>query len=292
MIKKILACVCICFLFTVSVYAKTRYDETKTVKNETKTVKKEAKSVKKETKSVKKVEENKEEKYILKQKEKEMNLCMYKLDMAKKFYINGDFDVVKTCLNEVLALEPDNEKANELKNKILILKEKEEFYKRALVDDYCIKLRKNINDNNFYEGLLYIKKIKTLFPDEYVDVYSDKLNEEKELVFSTLVNKRDKKIFVDSINAFLNEKYTKSTKLLYKLSNKYPRFMDVVRVSNYNIITEENERRAKDFHKKAIKLFRAWKLGQAKTAAEMAYSLQPENVKLKVLIEQLNMEIM
>ena len=181
MIKKILACVCICFLFTVSVYAKTQYDETKTVKNETKTVKKEAKSVKKETKSVKKVEENKEEKYILKQKEKEMNLCMYKLDMAKKFYINGDFDVVKTCLNEVLALEPDNEKANELKNKILILKEKEEFYKRALVDDYCIKLRKNINDNNFYEGLLYIKKIKTLFPDEYVDVYSDKLNEEKEL---------------------------------------------------------------------------------------------------------------
>lgn len=125
-----------------------------------------------------------------------------------------------------------------------------------------------------------------------MDVYSDKLNEEKELVFSTLVNKRDKKIFVDSINSFLNEKYTKATKLLYKLSNKYPRFMDVVRVSNYNIITEENERRAKDFYKKALKLFRAWKLGQAKTAAEMAYSLQPENVKLKVLIEQLNMEIM
>jgi tetratricopeptide (TPR) repeat protein len=251
-----------------------------------------AKTQNNETKSIKKGEVNKEEKYILKQKENEKKLCVYKLDMAKKFYINGDFDIVKTYLDEVLSLDPNNEKANELKNKILILKEKSEFYKRALADDYYIELRKTIKDNNFYEGLLYVKKIKDLFPDEYVDVYSDKLNEEKELVFSTLVSKRDKKIFVDSINAFLNENYTKATKLLYKLSNKYPRFMDVVRISNYNTIVEKNKKRAQVIHKKALKAFRAWKLGQAKTFAEMAYSLQQENVKLKVLIEQLNMEIM
>ena len=73
--------------------------------------------------------------------------------------------------------------------------------------------------------------------------------------------------------------------------SKYPRFKDFVGISRYYTIKENNIKRSKMLYNKAIKYFKAGKLGQAKTYAEMAYSLEQDNVKLKLLVEQINMEI-
>ena len=89
----------------------------------------------------------------------------------------------------------------------------------------------------------------------------------------------------------MNEKYQKSTRLIYKLYSKYPRFGDFVGISRYYAIKENNIKRVKMLYNKAIKYFSVGTLGQAKTYAEMAYSLEQDNVKLKLLVEQINMEI-
>lgn len=271
MIKKFLLCICLCFLLTVCVCAKTRYDGeyTKEVINK--------EELKHNTKTKANTKEQKE--------------CIYKLKKVKKFYVNGDFDKAELYLNEILSIEVNNEKANELKNKILLLKEKESFYKKALIEDYYVELQKAIKDNNFYEGPLYIKKIKSLDSKVPLDFFNNKFTEEKEFVVSTFEKRKDKDMFLNSIDAFLNEKYQKSTKLIYKLYNKYPRFGDFIGISRYYIIKEHNIKRVKILYNKAIKYFKAGKLGRAKTYAEMAYSLEQDNVKLKLLLEQINMEI-
>lgn len=265
MMKKFLLCICLCFLLTVSVCVEARCDD-EYIKGGI----------------------NKEE---LKYKTKEQKECIYKLKKVKKFYVNGDFDNAQLYLNEILSIEANNEKANELKNKILLLKEKESFYKKALVEDYYVELQKAIRDNNFYEGHLCIEKIKNLDSKVPLNVFNNKLTEEKEFVLSALEKRRDKEIFLNSIDAFLNEKYQKSTRLIYKLYNKYPRFEGFVGISRYYTIKENNIKRAKRLYNKAIKYFKAGKLGQAKNYAEMAYSLEQDNIKLKLLVEQINMEI-
>ena len=46
------------------------------------------------------------------------------------------------------------------------------------------------------------------------------------------------------------------------------------------------------FYDKAVKSFKATRLGEAKEYAELAYNLQPNNLKLRVLLEQINMDIL
>ena len=266
MMKKILLSICLCFLLTVYVCAEARYDG----------------------EYIKEGIINKEE---LKHNTKEEKECMYKLKKVKKFYINGDFDNAQLYLNEILSIEANNEKANELKNKILLLKEKESFYKKVLVEDYYVELKRAIRDNNFYEWPLYIKKIKSLDSKVSLDSFNNRFIEEKEFVLSTFEKRKDKEIFLKSIDAFLNEKYQKSTRLIYKLYSKYPRFGDFVGISRYYAIKENNIKRVKMLYNKAIKYFSVGTLGQAKTYAEMAYSLEQDNVKLKLLVEHINMEI-
>lgn len=232
-----------------------------------------------------------EESALLDQEVKEQNSFASELKTAKKYYFNGELDKADSTLNKIFAVTLDNEKANELKNKILLLKEKETYYKRVLVNDYLIELRRTVKDGNYYEGFLFIKKINSLSNEEELDSFYNRLVSEKELVLSTIENSGDKKIFLESIDAFVNEKFTKATRLIYKLYEKYPKFIDFLGMSRYYIIKETNNVRVKELYKKAIKNLKDNRFGVARNYAETAYSLEPDNIKLKLLIDQINMEI-
>ena len=73
------------------------------------------------------------------------------LKNAKTCYLEGNFEKAEDYVNAVLSKSPDNERASELKNKILLLKEKEVYYKRNLVNDYLIELRRTVKEGNYYE---------------------------------------------------------------------------------------------------------------------------------------------
>lgn len=77
-----------------------------------------------------------EESLLLKQEVKEQNSFASELKTAKKYYFDGNFAKANSILDKIFTITVDNEKANELKNKILLLKEKESYYKKNLVNDY------------------------------------------------------------------------------------------------------------------------------------------------------------
>lgn len=213
------------------------------------------------------------------------------IQKSKNFYCEGDFKRAEELINQVLAKSMDNEKANELKNKILLLKERESFYKKSLVDDYLIELRRTIKEGNYYEGFMFISKIQELSPEENVSSFYNRLSSEKELVLYTIENNADKKKFINSIDLFIEGKYHKAASLIYSLYEKYPKFVDYVGMCRYYTIKETNDKRIKKLYSKAVKAFKSTKLGEARNYAEMSYSLDPTNIKLKILIDQINMEI-
>ncbi len=213
------------------------------------------------------------------------------LKKAREFYCEGNFEKAEECIDRVLVNFSDNEKANELKNKILLLKEKEIFYRRSLTNDYLIEIRRTVKEGNYYEGFLFIEKVKSLSPEENLKSFYNRLLSEKEIVLYTLDNSKDKKIFLESVDLFVNEKYTKATKLIYRLYQKYPKFADYVGMCRYYTIHENNAKRIESLYSKAIKCFKKTRLGEARNYAEICYSLEPSDVKLKILIDQINMEI-
>lgn len=213
------------------------------------------------------------------------------LKKAKNFYFEGSFDKAEEYVNKILVNSADNEKANELKNKILLLKEKEIYYKRNLVNDYLIEIRRTVKEGNYYEGFFFIDKVKQLDPEENVKSFYNRLLSEKEIVLYTLESSKDKQIFLDSVDKFVKEKFSDATVLIYKLYKKYPKFADYVGMCRYYSIKENNNKRIKVLYKKAIKYFKETKLGDARNYAEICYSLDPTDVKLKILIDQINMEI-
>ena len=210
---------------------------------------------------------------------------------AKEFYCEGNFQKAEEYVDQILKDFPDNERANELKNKIMLLKEKEIFYKRNLTNDFLIELRRTVKEGNYYEGFLFIEKIKEMSPEENLKSFYNRLLSEKEIVLYTLESSKDRKIFLDSIDKFVQEKFSAATTLVYKLYSKYPKFADYVGMCRYYTIQENNNKRIKHLYGKAIKSFKETKLGEARDLAAICYSLDPTNVKLKILIDQINMEI-
>ena len=206
------------------------------------------------------------------------------LKNAKNCYFEGDFEKAEDYVNHILSKSPDNERANELKNK-------EVYYKRTLVNDYLIELRRTVKEGNYYEGFLFIQRIKSLAPEENLKSFYNRLLSEKDIVLYTLENSKDKKIFLDSVDMFVKENFSAATKLVYKLYIKYPKFADYLGMCRYYTIHENNDKRIKVLYSKAIKCFKNTKLGDARNYAEICYSLEPTDIKLKILIDQINMEI-
>ena len=213
------------------------------------------------------------------------------IQKARNFYCEGNFEKAEESINLVLSASPDNEKASELNNKIMLLKERELFYKRTLVNDYLIELRRTVKEGNYYEGFMFIEKIKALSPEENVKTFYNRLRSEKDVVIYSLENSSDKKIFNESIDYFVNGKYSKATNLVYKLYEKYPKFSDYVGMCRYYSLKETNAKRIKTLYNKAVKYFKETKLGKARNYADMCYSLDSSDLKLKLLVDQINMEI-
>lgn len=210
---------------------------------------------------------------------------------AKDYYCEGNFKKAEESINIVLSQSMDNEKASELRNKILLLQEREQFYKRTLVNDYLIELRRTVKEGNYYEGLLFADKILKLSPDEDIRSFYNRLINEKDVVLYALEESNDRKIFSDSIKYFVDGKYSKATTLIYKLYKKYPKFADYVGMGRYYMIKETNAKRIKSLYNKAIRCFKETRLGEARDYADMCYSLDPADLKLKILVDQINMEI-
>lgn len=213
------------------------------------------------------------------------------IQKARNCYCEGNFAKAEEFINSVLLQVADNEKANELKNKIMLLQERELFYKRTLVNDFLIELRRTVKEGNYYEGFMFIKKIKEFAPDENINSFYSRLISEQDVVLYSLEDSNDKKIFKDSIEYFVNGKYFKATDLIYKLYKKYPKFADYVGMCRYYTLKETNTNRIKVLYKKAVKCFKETKLGEARNYADMCYSLDPTDIKLKILVDQINMEI-
>ena len=222
----------------------------------------------------------------------EKNAYYKDLQRARNCYCEGDFDGAEKYLNRIFEVSIDNEKANEMRNKILLLKEKESYYKKTLVNDLIIELRRAVKEGNCYEGFLFIKRIKELSPNEPIDAFKTRLDNEKDLVLYTIEDMGDKHLFLDSIDFFVKEKFKKSSEYIYKLYQKYPKFVDYVGLNRCYVLQEMTTKRVKKFYDEAVKNFKATRLGEARNSAELAYSLQPTNIKIKVLLDQINMEIL
>ena len=213
------------------------------------------------------------------------------IQKAKNYYCEGNFAKAQECIDAVLLQVADNEKANELKNKIMLLQEREVFYKKSLINDYLIELRRTVKEGNYYEGFMFVNKIKKYAPDENLNSFYSRLINEQNVVLYSFDSSADRKLFEDSIECFVNEKYSKATDLVYKLYKKYPKFADYVGMCRYYTLKETNAKRIKRLYNKAVKCFKETKLGEARNYADMCYSLDTQNIKLKILVDQINMEI-
>jgi len=211
---------------------------------------------------------------------------------AKKSYINGDFDRAEKYVDEILDISPDDAKAGELKNKILMLNEKIIVFKKSIVNDYLIELRRTVKEGNYYEGFLFNDKIAKLIPNSRDSLAFARLSTECNIVMAGLENEQDRKKFLESIDYFKNEKFAKASDLIYELAQKHPKFQVFVGMGRYYALQETSNKRVNMYYKEAMKNMKKGLFGKARDYVELGFSLQPDNIKLITLMEQINMELM
>lgn len=213
------------------------------------------------------------------------------LKKAIRYYFNGDLDKAENICDKVVISNPENEAAVELQNKIAFLKQKEVLYNQQLVDSYYIELRKAVMEGNCYEGFMYLNRIGKISQDEKMNYFSNVLAMEKENILSRFDNNSDKKTFLKSLNAFIKGDFVSSTKLLYKLQEKYPQFSIYLSISRAKEFQEGNDNRAKDLYRKTIRSLKKNDFVAAKNHAELLYMMDYGNVKARLLLEQIELEI-
>ncbi len=211
---------------------------------------------------------------------------------ARKSYINGDFEKAEKYVDEVLNISPNDSKAGELKNKILMLSEKIMVFKKSIVDDYLIELRRTVKEGNYYEGFLFNNRIAKLMPSAKDSLSFARLSTECNIVMASLENEQDRKRFLESIDYFKNEKFKKASNLIYELAQKHPKFQVFVGMGRYYSMQETSNKRVNMYYKEAMKNMKQGRFGKAKDYVELGFSLQPDNIRLITLMEQINMELM
>lgn len=210
---------------------------------------------------------------------------------AKDAYWAYNIAEAQSYLDEILKVE-DYQKAYELKNKILLLDEKISFLKKDIVNSYSIELKRTVKESNFYEGFLLINKILALNPTENVAYSKSRLVSEEDTVYQILENKSEQKIFKMSVDCFANGKFTEAKKYIKKISEKYPRFIFYMSLVECYQMEETNAKRVKFFYDEAVQAVKNNRLYVAKNSIELAYGLDKYNLKILILMEQINMEMM
>jgi hypothetical protein len=211
---------------------------------------------------------------------------------ARKSYIDGNFDEAEKYVDQILEVSPGDTKAGELKNKILMLNEKILVFKKSIVNDYLIELRRTVKEGNYYEGFLFNDRIAKLMPSSKDSLAFARLSTECNIVMASLENPQDRKKFLESIDYFKNEKFKKASNLIYELAQKHPKFQVFVGMGRYYALQETSNKRVNMYYKQAMKNMKQGRFGKAKDYIELGFSLQPDNVKLITLMEQINMELM
>jgi len=223
-------------------------------------------------------------------KTKHINVEKYYMK-ARNAYWLGNMNEAQIYLDAILNVE-EHQKAYELRNKIILLEEKEAFFKKEIVNTYSIELKRTLKESNYYEGFLFLNKILELSPNENVIYSKSRLEAEEDATLQLLDTKKDKNMFKESIKSFVKGQFTKSRNIIEKLSEKYPRFLAFKGIAECYQIEESNNIRIKDFYKEALNAAKSNHIYKAKNYIELAYGIDRNNIKVLMLMEKINMELM
>jgi len=210
---------------------------------------------------------------------------------AKDFYFDLKLEDAEEAVYNVLDFDPKNPTAISLKNKISIIREKYVLFLRELTDSYLIELNSCAKTGNFYEGFMYYKKIELLVPEAVDKLAYIKLSEQRDKIADKIYNINSKHKFLDSVNYFRDGKYTKASKIVNSLSKKDSKFNNYAAMVSIYTLKERSIKRAISNYKKALKYVKAEKFNEALNYAQLAFGLVQDDVKIKILMEQINLEL-
>jgi len=233
-----------------------------------------------------------------KKKKKKIDVGKF-YNRAKNAYWLGNFDDANTILDAILAIEEnqiltieENQKINELKNKIMLLEEKKSFFKREIITDYSMELKRTIKESNFYEGYLFLNKILKLSPNENVAYSKSRLDSDVDTIAQFLYSKKDRNMFKKSIEYFSSENFSKAKFIIDRLCEKYPKFLNFEGVAEIYQFEEENNHALNMYYKTALNAAKNNYMYKAKNYIDLAYSIRRDDIKVLILMEQINMELM
>jgi tetratricopeptide (TPR) repeat protein len=222
--------------------------------------------------------------------EQNQNWSSADFSKASSLYVSGKLDKAELILNGILLSNPDNVEALELKNKILIVKEKIFVFKRDAAEDYMIESERSLRDGNFYEGLLYYKRAVDLMPEIYdAQRYNTIVGE---LNAQSLKYKGgDRKRFLQSVESFQDGDFKKAKFLLEALSEKYEHLKNYKGLMDYFQVEYPNGERVKDYYREALKDFKRGRYESARIQLEFAKTINSKNPEIALLSEQIDLEI-
>ncbi len=212
------------------------------------------------------------------------------LSKVENLYFSGKLEKAELVLNEILLTYPDNTEALELKNKILIIKEKLFVFKRDTAEDYLVESERSLRDGNYYEGLLYYKRAVDLMPEIYdAQRYNTIIGELNAQALR--FRGGDRKNFLVSVEAFQDGNFKKAKNLIEDLSHRYENMADYRGMVEYYHVEYTNKERMKDYFKEALRNFKKGRYENARSALNYAMAINPKDVDIALLSEQINLQL-
>lgn len=209
---------------------------------------------------------------------------------AQNYYISGNLERAELILNEILLANPDYTDALELKNKILIVKERLFVFKRDTAEDYIVESERSLRDGNFYEGLLYYKRAVELLPEIYdaqrYNTIIGELNAQ-----SLRYRGGDRKKFLYSVESFQDGNFKKAKSLVDVLSHKYEHMRDYRGVTDFFMIEYANKERVDYYYKEALSDFKKGRFENARVMLDFAKAINSKDAEIALLSEQIDLEI-
>ncbi|MDR1196459.1 MAG: hypothetical protein LBL00_08295 [Endomicrobium sp.] len=212
------------------------------------------------------------------------------LTKVEDYYFEGKLEKAELMLNEILLTYPDNTKALEMKNKILIVKEKLFVFKRDTAEDYFVESERSLRDGNYYEGLLYYKRAVDLMPEIYdaqrYNAIIGELNAQ-----ALRFRGSDRKEFLLSVEAFQDSNFKKAKSLIDNLSQRYENMADYRGMANFYLVEYSNKKRTQYYFKEALNNFKKGRYENARSALDYAMAINPKDLDIALLSEQINLEL-
>ncbi|MCL2389419.1 MAG: hypothetical protein FWC85_03440 [Elusimicrobia bacterium] len=208
----------------------------------------------------------------------------------RRLYDDGNLVKAEAGLDAMLLRDPYNMEALELKNKILIIRERIYVFKRNLSRNYSAEVERAIREDNFYDALLYLNRIRNLFPEDHDAVTYQRIRAD--------VNERARhfgrhsNMFLRSVDYFANEQFRKASNLVRRLAVNYPRMNRFVGMVSFSEIFETNAERTVMFYNQAHRSFRRGRFDRARNELDFAIALGPNSIPVRVLAEQISMELL